>query len=149
MGLYSERAAANMSRYRAAAVDLTDAKALTVPELFELWSSAGVAYQVGDRVRYGDRLYKCRQAHTSQESWPPEATPALWVVIDEAHAGTIDDPIPAARGMEYQYGRYYLDPEDGLTYLCERAGEAEGGKVVLQYLPHELVGQYFTAGEAK
>lgn len=26
----------------------------------------------------------------------------------------------------------------------ERTGEAAGGKIVLQYFPHELVGQYFT-----
>ena len=38
----------------------------------------------------------------------------------------------------------YLDSEDGKTYKCERTGEAAGGKIVLQYLPHELVGQYFT-----
>ena len=42
------------------------------------------------------------------------------------------------------YGKYYFDPEDGKTYLCERIGEAEGGKIVLQYLPHELIGNYFS-----
>lgn len=42
-------------------------------------------------------------------------------------------------------GKYYLDGEDGKTYLCERIGEQSGGKIVLQYLPHELVGNYFTA----
>ena len=29
-------------------------------------------------------------------------------------------------------------------YLCQRTGEAAGGTVVLQYLPHELVFHYFT-----
>ena len=38
---------------------------------------------------------------------------------------------------------YYLDSEDRKTYKCQRTGEAAGGTVVLQYLPHELVGQYF------
>ena len=33
--------------------------------------------------------------------------------------------------------------EDGKLYLCKRTGEAAGGTVVLQYLPHELVGNYF------
>ena len=51
-------------------------------------------------------------------------------------------------GMEYEYGKYYLDSEDGKTYLCERTGEAAGGKIVLQYLPHELVGNYFKAVSA-
>ena len=64
-----------------------------------------------------------------------------WVVIDAGHAGTIDNPIPAARGMEYEYGKYYLDPEDSKTYLCKRGEET--GSIVLYYLPHELIGQYF------
>ena len=55
--------------------------------------------------------------------------------------GTIDDPIPAARGMGYEYGKYYLDPEDKKTYLCKRGEET--GSIVLYYLPHELIGQYF------
>ena len=28
--------------------------------------------------------------------------------------------------------------------LCQREGEEAGGTIVLQYLPHELVGQYFS-----
>ena len=50
-------------------------------------------------------------------------------------------PFPAARGMEYEYGKYYLDPEDEKTYLCKRLNET--GSIVLYYLPHELIGQYF------
>ena len=66
---------------------------------------------------------------------------AKWAVIDAGHAGTIDNPILAARGMEYEYGKYYLDPEDEKTYLCKRGEET--GSIVLYYLPHELIGQYF------
>ena len=83
--------------------------------------------------------------HTTQVDWPPHSTPAMWTIIDIEHAGTQDDPIPAARGMEYTYGLYYKDPEDTKLYLCERIGEQSGNKITLQYLPHELVGQYFTA----
>lgn len=126
-----------------AAVSLSDGEAATVPELITAWAYP-VAYAEGDRRSYGGRVYKCRQAHTSQEGWKPSATPALWVVIDVTHAGTQDDPIPAIRGMEYEYGKYYLDSEDGKTYKCERIGEQSGNKITLQYLPHELVGQYFT-----
>ena len=68
---------------------------------------------------------------------------ALYTVIDVAHSGAQDNPIPAERGMEYVYGLYYQDGEDGKLYLCQRTGEAAGGTVVLQYLPHELVGHYF------
>lgn len=126
-----------------AAVSLSDGEAASVPELITAWAYP-VAYAEGDRRSYSGKVYKCRQAHTSQTDWNPAATPALWVVIDVAHAGTQDDPIPASRGMEYEYGKYYLDSEDGKTYKCERTGEAAGGKIVLQYLPHELAGQYFT-----
>ena len=125
-----------------AAVSLSDGEAASVPELITAWAYP-VAYAEGDRRSYGGKVYKCRQAHTSQVDWTPEKTPNLWAVIDAEHAGTQNDPIPAARGMEYEYGKYYLDGEDGKVYLCERIGEAAGGKIVLQYLPHELLGQYF------
>jgi hypothetical protein len=32
-------------------------------------------------VRHGDKLYKCVQAHTAQDNWMPDATPALWTPI--------------------------------------------------------------------
>ena len=138
-----QRAARLRPMIEQASASLSDGEAATVPELITAWAYP-VAYAEGDRRSYGGRVYKCRQAHTSQEGWKPSATPALWVVIDVTHAGTQDDPIPASRGMEYEYGKYYLDSEDGKTYLCERIGEQSGNKITLQYLPHELVGQYFT-----
>lgn len=129
---------------------LTDEQAVQVPGLYDEWSGDAVNVYDGTdgdhpqtkmRGKTSGLLYKCIQTHTTQADWPPESTPALWVVINETHAGTIEDPIPASRGMEYEYGKYYLDPEDGKTYLCERVGET--GTVVLQYLPHELIGNYF------
>ena len=127
---------------------LDDETAVAVPSLFTPWT-VGEAVNVGDRRYYAPRLYKAVQAHTTQADWTPDVTPALWAVLgDPGEAGTIDDPITAARGMEYEYGLYYFDPEDGKTYLCERIGEAEGGKIILQYLPHELIGQYFSAAES-
>lgn len=92
-----------------------------------------------------NELYSCVHGDPQfQSDWiPGKGTGALYVRVDEDHAGTVDDPIPAARGMEYVYGLHYLDPEDGKTYLCTRAGEKDGDTVVLQYLPHELVLSYF------
>lgn len=139
-----QRAAELRPVIEVAAVSLPDGEAAAAVELFPKWEYPH-DYAAGDRTADGGKLYKCQQAHTSQESWKPSTTPALWVVVDVTHAGTQDDPIPAARGMEYTYGLYYLDSEDGKTYKCERTGEAAGGKIVLQYLPHELVGNYFTA----
>ena len=127
-----------------AAKSYPDDQAAAVPTLYPAWTT-GEAVEVDDRRYYepDGKLYKCRQAHTTQADWTPDVTPAMWAVIDVAHAGTVEDPIPAGRGMDYIYGKYYLDPEDGKTYLCKRTGEEEGGTITLQYLPHEIVGQYF------
>lgn len=122
-------------------VNMSDDDAKGNIMLFLPWTH-DANYVVGDRRRFEDKLYKCIAAHTSQVGWEPPVVPALWVVIsDETHSGTIDDPIPASRGMEYEYGKYYLDPEDGKTYLCSRGSET--GTIILQYLPHELIGHYF------
>ena len=137
-----QRAAKLRPVIEAAATSLSDGEAAKAVELFPAWAYP-VNYVVGNRVSDGGKLYKCQQAHTSQALWEPAATPALWVVIDVTHAGTQDDPIPASRGMEYTYGLYYKDPEDTKLYLCERIGEQSGNKITLQYLPHELAGQYF------
>ena len=119
---------------------MDDTDAAKNPMLFLPWE-ADTKYEAGDRRRHDGKVYKCLQAHTSQVGWEPPAVPALWVVINTSSPGTIDDPIPASRGMEYEYGKYYLDPEDSKTYLCKRLNET--GTIVLYYLPHELVGQYF------
>ncbi len=129
-----------------AAAAMPDEEAAQAPSLSKPWA-VGETVEPGDRRYYAPTglLYKVRdgQGHTTQESWTPDKTPALWAVVDITHAGTAEDPIPAARGMEYEYGKIYLDPEDGKRYLCKRTGEAEGGKITLHYLPHELIGQYF------
>ena len=131
-----------------AVVSLDDETAATAPSLFKPWM-AGEAVEPGDRRYYTPTglLYKVRegQGHTTQESWTPDLTPALWAVVGKPdEAGTLEDPITAARGMEYEYGFYYKDPEDSKTYLCQWEGATEGSKIILQYLPHELVGQYFS-----
>lgn len=132
----------------AGAAMLSEGDAAKVPYMSKKWV-VGEAVEPGDRRYYEPtgRLYKVRdsQGHTTQADWIPDKTPALWAVVDVEHAGTVEDPIPAVRGMEYEYGKVYLDQEDGKTYICKRTGEAEGGKITLHYLPHELLGQYFEA----
>lgn len=57
-----------------------DEVAATAAFAFEPWDAAG-AYEVGDRVRYADVLYKCLTAHTAQESWTPDVSPSLWAKV--------------------------------------------------------------------
>lgn len=64
------------------------------PSLYPVWSPDAVNYYDGmtdskhpqSKVRgrtHPDRLYKCTAPHTSQESWEPDASPSLWVRIDD------------------------------------------------------------------
>lgn len=57
-----------------------DEVAATAAFAFEPWDAAG-AYEVGDRVRYADVLYKCLTGHTAQESWTPDVSPSLWAKV--------------------------------------------------------------------
>ena len=124
---------------------LSDEQATQVSILYPEWDPNGVKVYDGTdgehsqtrvRGRTSKLLYKCSISHVTQEDWPPELTPAMWTVINEENAGSAEDPIPAARGMEYEEGKLYLDPEDETIYLCTRGG-------TLHYLPHELIGHYF------
>ena len=97
---YTERARALRPYIVKASASLEDADAVKAKELYARWA-VGVAVAVGDRLLYGERLYRVTQAHTTQEGWEPDKTPAMFTVIDEEHTGTQEDPIPAAKGMEY------------------------------------------------
>lgn len=63
-----------------AAVSLGDDDALEAVELFPVWA-ADKAYAADDRIRCGEKLYRCVQAHTSQADWTPDVTPALWTEV--------------------------------------------------------------------
>ena len=65
---------------RQAAEFLSDSDALDGVELFPAWT-LDRAYDAGQRVRYGNKLYRCEQAHTSQSDWTPPVTPALWTEV--------------------------------------------------------------------
>ena len=43
-------------------------------------------YATGDIVQYDGKLYRCLQAHTSQESWTPDTAGSLWKEIGDPTA---------------------------------------------------------------
>lgn len=150
--LNAEEVAAMLIRQQVNTLTVDDQTALRMRQYYPTFAElTGKTVKQGTKFRAYDSdgadLYKVIQPElTIQAHYPPGAgTEALYTRIDETHDGTQADPIPAARGMEYEYGKYYLDGEDGKTYLCERTGEQAGGKITLQYLPHELIGSYFKA----
>ena len=97
-----------------AATSLTDDDALEAVELFPAWV-ADKWYEAEERIRYEEKLYRCVIAHTSQTSWTPDITPALWTEVappsvipvwkqpigtsdayrigDKVHYPTADDPV--------------------------------------------------------
>ena len=100
-----------------AAQSLDDTDAVQAVDLYDEWKS-DTAYDKAYKVRRNGKVYRSVQAHTSQADWMPEATPSLWEVIDEAHKGTIDDPIPYSLNMAVVNGLYYT--QNGVVYKCIR-----------------------------
>ena len=100
-----------------ASASLTDEDALDGIELFAPWE-ADTAYEMGVRVRFEEKLYRCEQAHTSQEGWEPPATPALWTEV--AKPGEI--PVwrqPTGAQDAYMIGDLVHYPDaDGPVYRC-------------------------------
>lgn len=118
-----------------------DQTALTGMELYPHWA-VGLEIKEGERYQCEGKLYKCITEHITQDNWKPSVdTSSLWTVIDVEHEGTIDDPIPASKNMEYVKGKYYI--EDEVVYLMNRESMVDGETITLAYLPSELVGQYF------
>lgn len=73
---------------------LPDDEAMEVATVFPEWKT-NTAYKVNDIVSFGvnlvddPQLYRCVQAHTSQDDWKPDVAVSLWVTI-----GLAPDNIP-------------------------------------------------------
>lgn len=96
---------------------LDDAEALVVKAIYAVWE-AGASVKVHEKRLYGDELYRCIQAHTTQADWTPDVSPTLWEGIDETNAGTLDNPIPYDGNMVLEEGKYYS--QNGVIYFCFR-----------------------------
>lgn len=135
MSTLIERAKALRPIIVKAAQSLEDAVAVTCPELYDEWNENGISYAVDYKLRRNGKVYKVITAHTSQADWSPEVATSLFTVIDEVHAGTLEDPIPYDGNMELFNGKYYS--QGGVTYLCNRDSGAP-----LYHALADLVGTY-------
>lgn len=99
-----------------ASASLPDDDALEAVELFPAWA-ADTSYALDIRVRYGGKLYKCVQAHTSQTGWEPPNVPALWTEV--AKPGEI--PVwrqPTGAQDAYMMGdKVHYPDADGPVYV--------------------------------
>lgn len=120
-------------------------------------------YKKGECYLHSDGTV--RRCLVEETNFSADAMPSYWETVDldtweppvvepeepdpvpkpepepEQPEGAKDNPITASRGMTYEYGLYYYDPEDAKTYLCQRQNET--GTIELDYLPHELIRHYF------
>lgn len=103
---------ANIQRY-----SMTDNEALSLQDMFPTFDEVvGKPLTAGFKLQDGGKLYKVIQAHTAQADWKPSETPALYGLVTESHAGTLEDPIPYVRMMVLEQGKYYS--QYGVIYKC-------------------------------
>lgn len=102
-----------------------DATALEAKELHPKWEDCvkkgTVSYdKAGYKFQYGGKLYACLNPNpTFQADWiPGQGTESLYAVINETHAGTLEDPIPYDGNMTLTTGLYYM--QEYTIYLCIR-----------------------------
>ena len=138
---YTERALQLRPIMEQAAQSLDDNTALTAVELFPQWEklvAGSKTVDKGFRFQYGAQLYRTEQpTYTFVEHYVPgtAGTESLFSKVDEAHKGTIDDPIPYEQNMEIFKDTYYT--QGGVLYLCTRSS----GQPLYHDLPN-LVGIY-------
>ena len=130
---------------------LSDEDALSVKVLYDEWvdlvAQSYRAEKIGFKFAHTKdgvtELYKTMQANfTFQGQWEPGAvgTESLYSHIDEAHAGTKEDPIPYKKNMEIFNGKYYT--YNDVLYMC-----IQDSIIPLQHGLDELVGPYVVVVE--
>ena len=105
---------------------ITDAELLRVAPALEgrLWQP-GIDVVADDVYTFGAFLWKCVQAHTTQETWPPDLTPALWRKVEMV---TEDAVRVWAANMDYAAGDVVAYPEaESTKYECLNAHTSQTG----------------------
>lgn len=97
------------------AVTLDDEQAAEIPYAFPAWMP-GVTYMRGSRVRYGEKVYKCLQEHTSYTDWTPTGAASMWAQVLTA---TEDGKIPEWQQPDSTNGYSVGDRVlyDGIVYV--------------------------------
>lgn len=124
MGKWTDAAIEQRKVYDAAASYLTDDEALTVKNAYWQWEDLvkeAKTVDRGYRFRYGNFLWRTEQPkYTFAAHQIPgvQGMESLFSMIDETHAGTLEDPIPYSRNMEIFKDKYYI--QNDVVYLCTR-----------------------------
>lgn len=83
--------------------DIDEVTASEHTDLFLPWST-NTSYQVGDLRNYDGSLYKCLQAHTSQDDWTPDISASLWKNLSMNESGIPDWSQPISSVDAYNTG---------------------------------------------
>lgn len=107
-------------KIESAAESQSDEQALQSIELFRKWR-AGRTVLAGERYQHNGVLYRVIQSHTTQESWTPDITPALWTVVSLEEWPEIPENIPAENpwmaGMQGTWkGQHYICQLDNCVW---------------------------------
>lgn len=76
----SEEVIALLIRKHINTLEVDGTTALRMTEFYPEWA-AGQAYTAGYKVQYGGKLWRCLQAHTSQDGWEPDSATSLWAKV--------------------------------------------------------------------
>ncbi len=105
---------------------VSDAELLRIQPALEgrLWQP-GIDVQVGDVYTFGAFLWRCIQAHTTQGTWTPDLTPALWRKVEIIPE---DNVRVWAVGIDYIAGDEVAYPDaSGTMYTCQQAHTSQAG----------------------
>lgn len=83
--------------------DIDEVTASEHTDLFLPWST-NTSYQVGDLRNYDGSLYKCLQAHTSQDDWTPDISASLWKNLSMNESGIQEWSQPISSVDAYNTG---------------------------------------------
>ena len=99
---------------------LTDEELLSIQPVLDgrAWRP-DLAVQVGDVFSYNASLWRCLQAHTTQNDWLPDTTPALWRKVEVIHE---EEVRVWQTGVDYIVGDEVAYPDaTGDVYVCQQA----------------------------
>ena len=141
MGKWTEAALKIKPYLMKGAQSLIDEDALKIKGIYPTWEelvASSLTVDIGYKLQHKGGLYKTAQpTYTFVDTYEPGAagTESLFTKIDEAHAGTLEDPIPYSGNMELFRGMYYI--QNDIIYLCNRDSE-----VAMHHALADLVGLY-------
>lgn len=107
---------------------LSAKKALEYKDIHPEWLKDVVGNEIdkGFRFKYRETseeeyvLWESLKLHTAQEQYPPSSdTASLYKIVQEEHAGTLEDPIPYVQMMALELNKYYI--QEGVIYKCIQA----------------------------